>query len=270
VRVVSLASGSSGNAFWVQAGATSILLDAGLGPRIVAQRLAAAGGDVTKLTAVVLTHEHVDHVRGLAALVRRYRVPVVATPGTLAAALGTDGEQCALPLGSEVRVGELVVRALAVQHDAEQPAALEIAHDGTRVLVAVDIGTVGDELVEHGRLADLLIVDCNHDQERLWNGPYPAALKRRVAGPRGHLSNDQAAAFVAACASDRPQAVWLAHLSAVNNTPTLARTVVCAVLTALGVARPVLVAARDRLSLDWRSDEMPAAQLGLPWPNGAG
>lgn len=267
MRVVSLASGSSGNALWIQAGATSVLLDAGLGPRTLAQRLAALGGSLATLSAVLLTHEHVDHVRSLPTLARRHRLPVIGTPGTLATALGRDGEQCALPLGGEVRVGDLVVRALAAQHDAAQPAVFELAHDDTRVLVAIDIGTVGDELIEHGRLADLLIVDCNHDSERLWYGPYPAALKRRVAGPRGHLSNDQAAAFIAACASDRPQAVWLAHLSAVNNTPTLARAAVRAALAAVGVARPVFVAARDRLSLDWRSEEPPAAQLGLPWAN---
>lgn len=269
MRVVCLASGSSGNALWVQAGATSLLLDAGLGPRTLAQRLASAGGALREVAALLLTHEHDDHVRGAPKLVQRLRLPVIGTPGTLRATLGRDGEQCALRPGGEARVGELVVRALAVEHDALEPAAFEIEHDGVRLLVAIDLGSVSAELVEHGRQADLLVVDCNHDLDLLWQGPYPALLKRRIAASTGHLSNAQAAAFVAACANGRLQTVWLAHLSAVNNTPALARAAVGGRLAALGVAATVLVAARDRVSLRWDSGAQPAQQLALPEADGA-
>ncbi|MBI4504160.1 MAG: MBL fold metallo-hydrolase [Chloroflexi bacterium] len=264
MRVVALASGSSGNALWVQAGATSVLLDAGLGPRTLAQRLASVGGALHKVTALLLTHEHDDHVRGVSPLVQRYGLPAVGTPGTLRATLGGDGEQCALRPGGELRVGELVVRALAVEHDALEPAAFEVEHDGVRLLVAVDLGSVGQDLLDRGRLADLLVVDCNHDEERLWRGPYPALLKRRIAAPTGHLSNAQAAAFVAACATARRQTVWLAHLSAVNNTPALALAAVRETLAVQGLVAPVLVAARDRVSLRWDSDAPAGEQLGLP------
>lgn len=263
MRVVCLASGSAGNALWIQAGTTSVLLDAGLGPRTLAERVAAAGGTVPGLAALLLTHEHEDHARSVSMLARRFRLPVVASPGTLRAVLGSKGERCALRPGREVRVGELVVRALPVAHDAIEPVAFEVEHAGARLLIAVDVGTVSAELVERGQQAHLLVVDCNHDLERLWQGPYPTPLKQRITGPEGHLSNVQAAELVAACAIARPLTVWLAHLSAVNNTPALAQAAVGRALAARGAAVPVFVAARDRASLAWQPGETASYQLPL-------
>lgn len=268
MRIVCLASGSAGNALWIQAGGASVLLDAGLAPRTLTHRLASVGGTLAGLTALLLTHEHDDHVRAVSPLVRRFACPVVGTPGTLRSVLGREGEQCAVRPGGETRVGDLMVRAFAVAHDAAEPVAFELEHAGARVLVAVDVGSVSPELVERGRQADLLVVDCNHDLDRLWQGPYPGPLKRRIAGPEGHLSNAEAADFIATCAPARSSTVWLAHLSAVNNTPTLARMAVRATLAARGAAVPVFVAARDGVSLEWQPGEVASDQPLLPGMDG--
>ena len=258
MRVTALASGSSGNAFLVEAGTTRVLLDAGLAAPVLARYLTTHGVAPATLAAIFVSHEHSDHVRGVGGLARRYRVPVIANGATFraaAAALGPLPEQVELPTGEECRVGALLVRTFPVSHDAREPVGFWVEADGRHVCVCTDLGVPTPAIREPLAAADLLVLEANHDTERLWRGPYPPMLKRRVAGPRGHLANTAAADLLLDLARDgRARAIWLAHLSATNNTPGLAHTTVASRL-ALDGYRPsaLAVARRDEPSLVWDS-----------------
>jgi phosphoribosyl 1,2-cyclic phosphodiesterase len=256
VRVSALASGSSGNAFLVEAAGTNLLFDAGLNAGALEYYLGRRGVSPRQLAAIFVSHEHIDHVRGAGALARRYRLPVVASGGTFRAAawqLGTLPEKAVQPPGGEVAVGGVIVRTFAVSHDAEEPCGFWIEAAGLHIAICTDLGCETDTIREPLEAADLLVLEANHDTERLWRGPYPYPLKRRVAGRHGHLSNADASRLVSELARDgRKRTVWLAHLSATNNTPTLALDAVSEPLSLEGCAHIELaILERDRPSYIW-------------------
>jgi phosphoribosyl 1,2-cyclic phosphodiesterase len=254
--VKALASGSSGNAFLVQAGGTTVLVDAGIPLARLLPALAADGVTPDRLTCLLLTHEHADHLTAAASLARRYRVPVLGSAGTLACLTGRGGERVCVTAGSRMQLGELAVTPFAIPHDGAQPVGYLLEEGETRVCLATDLGHVPPELLPVFRRCELLIVEANHDAQRLWNGPYPRFLKERVAAPTGHLSNDQTGECLVACASGAPQRVWLAHLSAVNNSPRSALRSVGERLRRADIdTMQVEVALRDRPSLTWSSTE---------------
>ena len=254
MRVTALASGSSGNAYLIQAGTTAVLVDAGITLVQLGAALASAGLTIPRLTCLLLTHEHSDHLSSAAALSRRHGLPVLATPGTLAYLPGCQGERIALAEGARLSMGELAVTPFAVPHDGAEPVGYLLEHEGVRVCLATDLGHVPRDLLPVLRTCDLLVLEANHDWQRLWQGPYPLSLKQRVAAPTGHLSNEQAAACLIECASGGPQWVWLAHLSATNNSPRFALRAVTARLHEAQVRTlNVQVALRDRPSLTWHS-----------------
>jgi phosphoribosyl 1,2-cyclic phosphodiesterase len=223
LRFQSLASGSSGNAYLLQAGYDLILIDCGVGIRQIRVALQAWGRTVLDLGGVVITHEHSDHVRSLGAFVRAC-TPIYATRGT-ANALGlasTTGRR--LTFLETVSIGSARLTPIRTSHDAAEPCGLEIQAANRIVTLLTDLGTVTDDLVEIAARSDLVVVESNHDRDMLRTGPYPAHLKRRVAGNRGHLSNDQAGALIGDVASEPggPAEIWLAHLSATNNSPSVA------------------------------------------------
>lgn len=256
MRVKALASGSSGNAFLVQAGDTTVLVDAGIPLARLLPALAAAGVTPDQLTCLLLTHEHADHLTAAAGLARRFRVPILGSAGTLACLPGRVGERVCVTAGSQMRLGELSVTPFAIPHDGAQPLGYVLEEGETRICLATDLGHVPPELLSIFRSCELLIVEANHDVQRLWNGPYPRFLKERVAAPTGHLSNDQTAECLVACASGAPQRVWLAHLSAVNNSPSSAlRSVAQRLRRAEICTMQVEVALRDRPSLSWSSSD---------------
>lgn len=222
--VRSLASGSDGNCILVRAGASAILIDAGISARAVRAGLADSGLMEDSVRAVLVTHEHSDHTRGLRAVARRLKSPVIATEGTLArVSLHPDAETVSLACGEQVRVAGFSVRSFPVSHDAADPVGYLIEYAGKRLGYATDTGYALPELREHLRGVDLAIVEANHDVDRLVAGPYPAHLKKRILGDSGHLSNAGAGELAAELLSHRPETeIWLAHLSAVNNTPQLA------------------------------------------------
>lgn len=259
VRVVSLASGSSGNAFLVEAGDTVLLIDAGLSMQRLSLALRQFGIDLREVQAVLLTHEHSDHTRGLEMLSWRCGLPVVGNEATLAA-LGPDPQRSrVLPTGGSLEIGSVRVYSFALPHDGCEPVGYCLEHNGVRVCLATDLGYVPEELKEHVRASDLVILEANHDLDSLIRGPYPRYLKQRIASQLGHLSNDQAADCLEECASERRQWVWLAHLSEVNNSPRLALRTVTQRLRQAGISTmDVRVARRDSTSLIWRSD-------GLTW-----
>ena len=240
MRVMSLGSGSSGNALLIEAGPqgrTSILIDAGFPGRVLVERLRLAGVAPGQLSGVLVTHEHIDHILGLPWLMQCYSVPAIADPRTLTAieqvfanepglSLSLDIVEHgsgALPVGSSKVIGDVEVRSFPVSHDAAAPCGYLLRAGGCRVCVVIDTGEVTDVMLEAIGQADLLVLESNHDRDRLLRGPYPYHLKQRILSPEGHLSNDQAAqAVLRTWRSDGVRWLWLSHLSRTNNTPRLA------------------------------------------------
>jgi phosphoribosyl 1,2-cyclic phosphodiesterase len=258
VEVWALASGSTGNAYLLRARDTLLLLDCGLPLRTLEERLAALGVCPEALSAVLVTHEHGDHLGGVPALVRRYRLPLYATAGTLQAAaarLPPDAPLHVVRAGVPFSLGAFTVRPLPVPHDAAEPVSYHFTTERARACILTDLGHVPPAVQRWLREAELLVLEFNHDAAALAQGPYHAALKRRIASPLGHLSNAAAAACLAAVLTREHRAVWLAHLSAVNNTQRQAGEAARAAARAAGRADvPIQIAARGRLSLHWNLD----------------
>jgi len=212
-----------------------------------------------RLVGVCVTHEHADHASAVGAVCRRFGLPVIASPGTLDELRrgGLRVEGLAQPVGTTVAVGGFLVTSFGLPHDARQPVGYLVGFGPWRVVLAVDLGESCEELISALRQADLVILDSNHDLRRLLAGPYSGPLKARIAAPKGHLSNEQAARILLQVADGRPRTVWLAHLSAVNNSPRLARRTVARIFEAAG-ANPVRVdvARRDRPSAVWSPLEL--------------
>jgi phosphoribosyl 1,2-cyclic phosphodiesterase len=252
LTVKAIASGSSGNAFAVGTERVSLLLDAGLSARRLMRSLEAAWFAPERIAGVVLTHEHHDHSSGAVALSRELGVPIYATDGTARALRLDPGEVVPLRAERTLQLDDLELTPFPVVHDAAEPVGLMVRHGGRQVALATDIGSVDECTQRWASEADLLILDTNHDLLKLWGGPYPAALKRRIASPRGHLSNEQAARCIAAAVErGRTKWAWLAHLSETNNSQ---RAALAAVNAGLGGAEvSVEVTRRSTPSLVWRS-----------------
>lgn len=257
MRVCTLASGSKANATLIESGATRLLVDCGLGPRILARRLAEAGVTPESIQAVVITHEHIDHIKGLAQAVAKWRWPVVSTAGTLAGIADLPADRLlATAYGAPRAIGECTVELVAVPHDAAEPAAVVITaqRTGARVGVATDLGHVPDGLGAAFERLDALVFESNHDEVMLRNGPYPPFLQARIASSTGHLSNRQSGELLQRAAHRGLRHVLLAHLSQQNNAPDVAHA-----------------AARDALRRTaFKGTLACASQDGLTWPGTAG
>ncbi|MEF8728212.1 MAG: MBL fold metallo-hydrolase [Dokdonella sp.] len=225
MRFASLGSGSQGNALIVEAGGTRLLLDCGFSIREVTLRLARLGIDPSGLAAILVTHEHADHVGGVFAFARRHRLAVYLTHGTYKmAARGRNAlTDCHLIDGHAVfAIDDIELRPFPVPHDAREPVQY-VFSDGDRCLgVLTDSGSITSHIVDVLRLCDGLVLECNHDQGLLAASRYPAPLRRRIGGPFGHLENGQAAELLRQIDTSRLQHVLAAHLSQENNRPHLA------------------------------------------------
>jgi phosphoribosyl 1,2-cyclic phosphodiesterase len=225
VRFCTLASGSKANATLVEVGETRLLVDNGLGPRILAKRLADAGVTPQSISALVVTHEHIDHVKGIAQAVAKWHWPVYSTRGTLNGIRDLPPErQHALAYGTRTAIGDCEIELVRVPHDAAQPAAVVItaSRSGARIGVATDLGHVPDELGAAFERLDFLVFESNHDEEMLRNGPYPPFLQERIACDTGHLSNRQTGGLLQRVVHKGLRHVLLAHLSQQNNLPAVA------------------------------------------------
>jgi len=266
VRTWTLGSGSGGNAILLECASTRVLVDAGYAPRTLARRLATIGIAPESITAVIVTHEHVDHVRGIAAGQRKWGWQVFGTAGTLAGISGVDAQRMtAVVPGAPWDVGELVLECIRVPHDAAAPCAVIATHPctGLRLGIAHDLGSVPDTLRSAFAGLDILMLESNHDQQMLRAGPYPSFLQQRIAGRNGHLSNAQSAALAGEVASARLQALVLLHLSEVNNTPRHALTAAKAALREAGVRCPVTPAPQDAVAGPFGGVAAHAAQLSF-------
>jgi len=256
MRVVSLGSGSSGNALFVEAGPqgrTRLLVDAGLGARTIVQRLQAIGVTPSQLAGILVTHEHSDHVQGIPLLMYHYAIPVIADQRTLDAIeegimtrmWRTDAGRVAISnealiadettefspkslfvpfsVGSQRLFGDIEVTSFATSHDAVASCGYLLHAGGCRVCFVTDTGMVTPETHKAIRHANLLILEANYNREHLLQGPYPWSVKQRIMSASGHLSNAQAARAIHKSWSLKgTRWLWLAHLSRTNNTPSLA------------------------------------------------
>lgn len=227
MRVTTLASGSKGNCTYVEGASGALLIDAGLSARDITTRLTAAGGRLDLIRAILVTHEHVDHVRGAVPLARKLHVPIIASGGTLSEVLRCRGSRPGLSTTlcktSELyHVEEFTIRPFSTSHDALEPYGFCVSDGKARFGCCTDTGMLTPEMIEQLRICDMVMLESNHCPNMLAGGPYPPALKRRIRSKRGHLSNQAAAEGVRALGRDVP-IIELSHLSEINNTPAKAR-----------------------------------------------
>ena len=240
LELCTLASGSSGNCLLVSDGRTHILVDAGISCRRITNGLKALGVDPRELSGVLITHEHTDHMAGLATLTKQLRVPVYASRGTGRQLCYRIAflEELLRPVtpGEGFSVGGIGVESFPTPHDAAESTGYALSAGGRKAAVATDLGCVTPEVLKGIRGADLLVCEANHDVEWLRSGPYPYYLKARILGDRGHLSNEAGAELAWTAVEGGARTVVLAHLSHENNTPQRAHQVVRGVLERRGAA----------------------------------
>lgn len=250
MRFSSLGSGSRGNAALVEKGKTCIMVDCGFSLRETVRRLARLGKRPEDLTAILVTHEHSDHLGGVSRLACKYDLPVWATTGT---ATGLDPR--VLPglrlFSTEERfgVGDLDVHPFPVSHDAREPSQFVFTDGARRLALLTDTGAVTSRIEQMLQACDALLLECNHDAAMLASGSYPPWLKNRIAGDRGHLSNAQAASLLTRVDTSRLQHIIAMHLSERNNATPL---VVRALSRALGCSPEWIMVADQLAGLSWR------------------
>jgi len=252
MRFASLGSGSEGNALVVQSGLTCILMDCGFTLPETEARLMRLGLSAGRLSGIVVTHEHGDHITGVARLARKYSIPLWLTHGTRQAhCAALDG----LPNLTEITphhpfaIGELQVQPYAVPHDATEPVQYVFGDGAKRLGVLTDAGCSTPHIEATLSGCDALVLECNHDPEMLANGDYPSSLKQRVGGRFGHLNNADAAALLARLDNRRLQHIVAAHLSRKNNTRELA---VAALSAVLGCDAEWVAVATQKEGFGWR------------------
>jgi phosphoribosyl 1,2-cyclic phosphodiesterase len=246
-----------------------VLVDAGFSSRTLVSRLRQVGLAPGSIQAILLTHEHSDHACGALAFAAAHQIPVVADPRTLKAidrmpispeSATAEGngkiERVPLTVGQSTRVGALDVQSFPTSHDAVAPCGFLISGSAWKVCIVTDTGETTSPVVEAMREAHLLVIEANHDRERLLSGPYPLHLKRRILSATGHLSNQQTSEALASTLDDGPRWVWLAHLSRTNNTPALARTQVRDFLRSRGLGHARIEVAPPGVGPTWDSSAL--------------
>ena len=230
IRAVVLGSGSAGNATCIEGGGARILLDAGFSCRELQARLGAVGIEPRRLDALVVTHEHADHIRGAALFSQKFKVPLYCTAATFRAAglerAGVHGHgvfaHVAVEPGVAFEIGGLRLRPFSVPHDAADTVGYAVECEGDRLGYATDLGHDTGPVREALKDCDMLMLESNHDVDMLRRGPYPQIVKDRVLGRHGHLDNETAAALLCDVTTERTRRIILAHLSRTNNRPALA------------------------------------------------
>ena len=244
LKVSVLASGSSGNATLVSTGRTRLLVDSGLSRRELRRRLAVLGEEFDRIDAVLISHEHSDHVSGLPVVAKTLRVPVFLTK---LAAAGIDWNGCdprieTFQAGARIVIGDLEIDTFTIPHDAADPVAFCFRCDGLKAGLVTDLGYIPDSIKFHLRSVDLLLLESNHDLDMLKVGPYPWSVKQRVMSRIGHLSNDAVAQFIAFDLDSMVRTLVLGHLSEHNNHPEIARLSASQALAGRGLATRLVVA----------------------------
>lgn len=239
----SLCSGSSGNCTLVGSGDAALLIDAGASARAIGKALGELDMAISQIAAVLVTHEHTDHIKGLPTLVSRYGLPVFASPGTLNGilttypALSRDSLHELVP-GQTTEIAGMLVRSFKTPHDSLESTGYRLrTPDDRLVAVATDLGRVTDEVMDNLTGCSVVMLESNHDEGMLRNGRYPYFLKRRILSDRGHLSNTSCAEVLPALVRNGAERIFLAHLSHDNNLPELAEETSVAALAMAGLRR---------------------------------
>ena len=260
MRIASIASGSSGNCTYIGTQRTHLLIDVGIPCKRIVGGLAALDVDAKDLDAVLITHEHTDHIQGLRVFCRKTEAPVYATEGTINAIWRADvrgqldhSRFRVIHPDEPFPVGDFELLPFAISHDAAEPVAYRAQAGDRSAAVVTDLGMFNEYTLSHLQDLDALIAEANHDIRMLEAGPYPFPLKRRILGDRGHLSNMAAGRMVSSLLNDRMKHVFLGHLSRENNYPELAREAVRCEIEAAQCRYhsddfPITVAPRDTLS----------------------
>jgi phosphoribosyl 1,2-cyclic phosphodiesterase len=251
MRVTVLGSGSNGNATLVEAGDVRVLIDAGFSGRDLERRLHAVDVDAASVSAIVITHDHGDHTRGMGVLARRFGLPLYLTARTRSAcaALLSGEEDVRAYRSSEVlSIGALQVRPFLTVHDAADPVAVTVqdVRTGARLGIATDLGRPTAAVRAELAGCHMLVLEANHDDALLWSGPYPWSIKQRIASSHGHLSNRAAAQLARELHHPGLAVVVLAHLSEHCNAPSLAQDVIGAALQRMRYRGRLAVAPQDR------------------------
>lgn len=217
-----LASGSSGNCFYIGTDKGDILIDAGISCKQISQRLEQIGKSMDNIKGIFVTHEHVDHISGIEVLSRRYNVPIFINRGTLGNSYLDMGNIQLIKRNDEIDFNGLKISSFSKCHDAADPVSYLIKNGSKKISVITDIGCCCENVIESVKESDLIILESNHDLNMLKNGPYPYFLKKKISSTKGHLSNYESALLVLEFGNKRLQHVLLSHLSLNNNTPELA------------------------------------------------
>lgn len=247
MRLASLGSGSRGNAIVVESDDVCILVDCGFALGRTVEALAALGREASDLSAVLVTHEHSDHIQGVAALAREFDLPVFMTAGTARVMDADTIERLEIVTADrEWRLGPLWICPVPVPHDAREPVQFILSDASARLGLLTDVGHISRHVQMLYADCDAMFLECNHDRELLWRGPYPAMVKERIAGILGHLSNAQAAEFLAGLTGGPLRQLVIGHISETNNREELVRTS----LTRAGVDLPATLAVQGEV-MDW-------------------
>lgn len=258
-----IASGSSGNAALFTCGGTHILIDMGVSCRRIVQALRSAGVEPELLSGILITHEHADHVQGVATYCKKYDTPIYCTPGTgrqLSYRIaGVEPRLRPVRMGEAFQVGEVSVTALPTSHDCRESCAYLLETEEGSLGYLTDTGYIPQETGDRILGADILLLESNHDEEMVRSGSYPLALKQRILGPEGHLSNALAAGYAAATARAGTSTIILAHISEENNTPQTALNIVGRALEAVDYRGRLEAAPRGELSRPYRMEAVPCS-----------
>jgi len=251
MRFCSLGSGSGGNATLVESGDTLLLIDNGFNGKHFSLRWAERCGDrpMTDIDAILVTHEHGDHSRGVGILSRKHRIPVYSTVGTSAGSSGFPHWHAVNP-HQAFEIGEITVEPFPVVHDAREPCQYVFADGDYRIAVVSDLGCVTPHVQTMLASCDFLLLEANHDPEMLANGPYPYALRKRVGGDLGHLANQQTADLLAAIPKGQLKGIIATHISEKNNTPALVKQTLA---PALDWPQEWIQCATQDQGFDWQS-----------------
>ncbi|MFT7242824.1 MAG: phosphoribosyl 1,2-cyclic phosphodiesterase [Candidatus Azotimanducaceae bacterium] len=232
MRVASLGSGSKGNGTLIDDGNTCVLIDLGFTLKETERRLERLGVSPLDIDAVLVTHEHADHIHGVGPFARKFKRPVYLTRGTHSnSKVGVLPHHRTVNCHKPFVIGTLGIEPVPVPHDAREPCQYIVSSGGLKVGVLTDLGHITRYVTEQYSLCHALLLECNHDVEMLDQGPYPYTLKQRVGGPHGHLNNEQAAGLLADIELEHLRHLIISHVSEQNNAPHLAEAAVTAMLS---------------------------------------
>lgn len=243
LKFISFGSGSSGNCYYLATATDALIIDMGVGIRTLKKFCKDYGMGLHRVSHVLITHDHADHIKSVGSFSHEHHVPVYATRTVHK---GIDHNYCVqrkvadslrgyVETGKAIEMGDFVVEAFSVPHDASENVGYEIKAEGLTFVIITDAGCVTDEMKPHIANADYLVIEANHDEEMLKQGPYPDYLKKRILSSSGHLSNTACGEALAENMSEHLRHVWLCHLSEENNHPELARKTVETILRSHGI-----------------------------------